>query len=95
MDEHLEESSEENEYGKKASGTAQAFDLYASRYWSLRAMFENDGSFESPIVDPDLHMVDPQQHAPDDAPEVTCHNLGAELLRTLYHDGAAQFMGTS
>lgn len=95
MDEHLEESTEGNEYGKKASGAEQAFDLYASRYWSLRSMLERTGTFESPIVDPDLHMVDPERHTPNDAPVVTCHNLERDVLTSLYRDGATAFMNRS
>jgi predicted TIM-barrel fold metal-dependent hydrolase len=42
-----------------------SYDLFASRYWALRTMFETDYDGMSPIVDPDLHMVD--QRVPKDA----------------------------
>lgn len=35
------------------------FDLYASRYWALRTMWETDYDGPSSIVDPDLSLVDP------------------------------------
>ena len=90
MDDHLKES-EGNELAMKASGEDQAFDLYASRYWTLRRLFEQEGRFESPIVDPDLHMVDPEQYSEDAAPEVTCHGLDRSLLKTIYCDAPRSF----
>ena len=93
MDDHLGES-EGNELAMKASGADQAFDLYASRYWTLRRLFEQTGRFESPIVDPDLHMVDPDRHPEDAAPEVTCHGLDRGLLGTLYRGAAESFFST-
>lgn len=88
MDAHLETSDDENPMAAKASGAEQAFDLYASRYWALRRMFEGGGSFESPIVDPDLHMVDPERYATTAAPTVTGHALGHDLLVDLYSRGS-------
>jgi hypothetical protein len=89
MEAHLEPSTEENVMAAKASGEEQAFDLYASRYWSLRMMYEGTGMFESPIVDPDLHMVDPDTHSDTDAPTVRCHGFDESLLESLYR-GTAQ-----
>lgn len=94
-DAHLQVSSNENETEAKSSGAVQAFDLYSSRYWSLRKMFEGEGSFESPIVDPDLHMVDPTAHAPTDSPKVRCHAIDPEILMDLYHDAAANLLGST
>ena len=88
MEAHLEPTTEENVMAAKASGRMQAFDLYASRYWALRTMFEGDGEYESPIADPDLHMIDPEAHGPEDAPTVRCHGFDTGLLRTLYRDSA-------
>ena len=90
MDDHLETDSD-GELANKASGADQAFDLYASRYLTMRRMFEGDGRFESPIVDPDLHMVDPARHAEDAAPMVQCHGLPRDLLEVLYRDAARGF----
>src|SRR5690606_8368514 len=41
-----------------ATGADASFDLFASRYWALRTLFETDYDGPSPIVDPDLHMMD-------------------------------------
>ncbi len=65
------------------------FDLYASRYWALRTLLETAYDGPSPIVDPDLHRVDPT------APEKSTAALrGAQLppevLRAIYHDNAAR-----
>ncbi|MHC4590503.1 MAG: hypothetical protein ACYTAQ_14535 [Planctomycetota bacterium] len=40
-----------------ASSPQEAFDLYASRYWALRTLFETDHVGPSPIADPDLALV--------------------------------------
>ena len=90
MDDHLDEAAS-NELAMKANGQQQAFDLYASRYWTLRRLFEQEGRFESPIVDPDLHMVDPERYPEDAAPEVTCHGLDRSLLQAIYRDAARTF----
>ncbi|MEM9882851.1 MAG: amidohydrolase family protein [Planctomycetota bacterium] len=66
-------------------GGAIGFDLYASRFWALRTMLETAYDGPSPIVDPDLHKVDPTlpEHS-------TAHLAGAELgeatLRDIYWD---------
>ncbi len=88
LDDHLEASGEENKkFGAlQASSNAEAFDLYASRYWALRTMFETDYDGESPIADPDLHMVDPENRKPMDAPKLVGRSMDQELLGTLYHD---------
>ncbi len=67
------------------------YDLYASRYWALRTIVETDHDGPSPIVDPDLHKVDP------DVPEhSTAHLRGASvpeaLWPTLYHDAAEKLL---
>jgi hypothetical protein len=94
VDAHLEDAGQDNELAAKAGNRHQAFDLYASRYATLRRMFEGTGRFESPIVDPDLHMVNPERHAPDAAPTVNCHLLPKELLVDLYHDAAETLLKT-
>ncbi len=94
VDAHLEDAGSDNELAAKAGNRQQAFDLYASRYATLRRMFEDSGRFESPIVDPDLHMVDPERHAPDAAPTVNCHQLPADLLVDLYRDAATTLLKT-
>jgi len=63
------------------------FDLYASHYWALRTLLETDYAGPSPIVDPDLHKIDP---AVD--PKSTARLNGAGLqpaqLKDVYHDAA-------
>lgn len=88
MDEHLAAHEHKMEMAAKANTREQAFDLYASRYWALRKLWETDYRGESPIADPDLHMVDPDRHAEMDAPDLVGKSLPAELLRSLYHDAA-------
>ena len=57
------------------------FDLFASRFWALRTMLETGYDGPSPIVDPDLHKVDPS------LPEAsTAHLSGAELPATVLED---------
>ena len=68
------------------------FDLFASRYWALRTLLETDYDGPSPIVDPDLHRVDPQlpEHS-------TAHLRGAGIddgtIRSIYHDAATRVLG--
>jgi len=76
----------------KASNHADAFDLYASRYWALRTMFEHHYDGESPIADPDLAMVDPHSFSHDSAPQMKGFKLDRELLLSLYHDAAHQLL---
>ena len=78
-----------SEQYRKASSVQEAYDLYASRYWALRTLWETEYDGESPIADPDLHMVDPAAHTPMDAPPLRGHALPLDLLRDLYHDAAA------
>jgi len=78
-DEHLTDA---------AGGREAAFELYASRYWALRTLWESAHVGSSPIADPDLAMLDPQRYGPDDAPRLRGHHLRPELLRSLYHDAA-------
>ena len=88
-DEHLQPAKEdEHEMYRKAHSPAEAFDLYASRYWALRHMWETNYEGESPIADPDLELVEPDRYGPMDAPPLKGHAIPADLLRSLYHDAA-------
>ena len=71
-----------------ASSPEEAFDLYASRYWTLRTFFETDYRGESPISDPDLVLLDPEHHRPEDGTSFEGLSLPAEILNILYHDAA-------
>jgi hypothetical protein len=76
------------EMAAKASSQEQAFDLYASRYWALRKLWETDYEGESPIADPDLKMVQPQRFTDMDAPPLSGKSLPPNLLRELCYDAA-------
>ncbi|MEM9372693.1 MAG: hypothetical protein AAGA55_03535 [Planctomycetota bacterium] len=83
-DEHLSET-ESNAFGSAlAASENEAFDLYASRYWALRMMFETDYRGESPIADPDLHKVDPDRYTEMDAPVLVGRSLPGPMLEMLY-----------
>lgn len=92
-EEHLTEDSGTNVMGDKASTPEQAFDLYASRYWALRTMFETDYDGESPIADPDLAMVAPDRHDAMSAPRLVGRGLSGDLLRLIYRENAHRVIG--
>lgn len=72
--------------------TPDGFDLYASRFWALRTLIEGDYAGPSPIVDPDLHLVDPSVD-PKAAPELRGSGMSGDVLRDIYHDAAAKVLG--
>ena len=86
-DEHLRGGEKRTEMAAKASDSESAFDLYASRYWALRTLWETDLELESPISDPDLAMVDPSR-GPLDAPTLSGKRLPGELLPDFYREAA-------
>jgi hypothetical protein len=92
-DDHLRGGEKKTEMAAKASDAEGAFDLYASRYWALRALWETGWELESPISDPDLAMVDPSRH-PDDAPALRGNALPAEDLAEFYGGAAARLLGS-
>jgi hypothetical protein len=94
-DEHLRPGEKVSEMGKKAASPDAARDLYASRYWALRMMWEADGETPSPISDPDLAMVAPDRHGPLDGPTLRGLSLPADLLRVLYRDAALALLARS
>ena len=83
---------EQREIYHRANSEAEAYDLYASRYWALRTLWETDYRGESPIADPDLAMVDPEKFSEDDAPQLHGKSLPPDILRSLYHDAAEALM---
>lgn len=91
LDDHFEVSDDTNaRFGAhQASGEAEAFDLYASRYWALRTMWERSYEGPSPIADPDLAMVDPGTYDEMSSPPLRGFELPGELLREVYA-GAAE-----
>lgn len=74
--------------GDLAHSPEQAFDLYASRYWVQRTMWETSYDGQSPIADPDLKMVDPARYDDMSAPRLRGFSLPRDLLQTMYHDAA-------
>ena len=87
-DEHLKAGETRNDVHTRANSADEAFDLYASRYWVFRTLFETDYEGESPIADPDLAMVDPDRYDEMDAPQLLGKSVPHDLLRSLYHDAA-------
>lgn len=67
-------------------------DLYASRFWAMRTLYETDYDGPSPIVDPDLSLLDPSLPK-----ESTATLLGIKLdpatLQSLYHDTTVKVLG--
>lgn len=78
--------------GDLASSPQEAFDLYASRYFALRTLWETGYDAESPIADPDLKMIDPQRYNDLSAPRLVGRRLPPDLLASLYHDAAAAIL---
>ena len=71
-----------------AEDATMTYDLFASRYWALRTMFETSYDGMSPIVDPDLNMVD--ERVPKEA---TAALRGAAIDRAtldVLYKGAAE-----
>lgn len=85
---HLSPDRNASEMDAKASTPQDAYDLYASRYWALRTLLETDHVGPSPIADPDLHLLRPDEFSPLDAPTLRGCSLPPEVLRALYHDTA-------
>ncbi len=76
----------------QASSPEAAFDLYASRYYALRTMWEKGGERESAIADEDLGMVDPAKYNAMSAPMVRGFDLPRELLESLYFAAGEKLM---
>jgi hypothetical protein len=85
-DDHLRSVESENPgFGDQlANSEDEAFELYASRYWALRTMYETDYRGESNIADPDLMMVDPDGFDAMSAPALVGHGLDPSRLGVLY-----------
>lgn len=83
-DSHLSPSLNASEMDAKAGTVDEAYELYASRYWALRTLLESSYHGESPIADPDLHLVDSEKHSPLDAPLLRGCQLDEDTLSSLY-----------
>lgn len=93
MDAHLTPEDGYRGMGELSNTPEGAFDLYASRYWALRTMWETDYDAESPIADPDLMLVEPGKHDAMSAPRLVGRSLPKDLLKALYHDAVANLLG--
>lgn len=71
-----------------ADSPAAAFDLYASRYYALRKMWETKERGPSPIADPDLKMVEPQKYDDWASPTLGGLWLPKDVLQAMYHEAA-------
>lgn len=92
-EEHLRPPADgEKEVYSRANAPKEAFELYASRYWSLRTLFETDYRGQSPIADPDLAMTEPDQYTDLDAPPLLGRSLPTDILRSIYHDAAHELL---
>ena len=92
-EEHLRTGEKTSEVLSRASSVEEAFELYASRYWVLRTLFETNYAGSSPIADPDLALVDPVKYGPMDAPALRGIELEAQTLENLYFGAAAKIFG--
>jgi hypothetical protein len=87
-EDHLRPAKERPDHPKsdQASSPEDAFDLYASRYWTLRTILETAYVGESPISDPDLRLGIPEHTGDDAAPTLRGASLPADVLRAVYRD---------
>ncbi len=91
-DEHLVPGDKELEIHRRAGSPDEAFDLYASRYWVLRTLFETGHSGASPIADPDLSLVDPKRYDEMDAPQLIGKSLPRNILQSVYQEAALELL---
>lgn len=88
---HLTETPGGTEMESKAQSRESAFDLYASRYWALRTLWETDWTGRSPIADGDLALVDPSR-SPKDSPMLRGVKLPRELLLPFFRGNAQRIL---
>lgn len=92
-DDHLRPDDTKRFAAAQAGTAEEAFELYASRYWALRTMWETGYDGPSPIADPDLMMVEPEAHDAFSSPRLVGHRVPADLLRTLYREAPLATIG--
>ncbi|MEM7756129.1 MAG: hypothetical protein AAF297_10900 [Planctomycetota bacterium] len=95
-DAHLEPSQAgERKFGAELASTEdEAFELYASRYWALRTLWETDYDGESTIADPDLAKVEPAKFDVMSAPRLVGKSMPKDLLEVFYGGAVEATMGT-
>lgn len=89
-DAHISKEQSANEMDAKANSHDEAYDLYASRYWAFRTLFETSYEGDSPIADPDLQLVEPERYSAHDAPRLRGISLEADVLYHLYRGNATR-----
>ncbi len=77
----------------QAGSPEEAFDLYASRFFALRALLESRARGESPIADSDLMMVDSMKYNEMSAPELVGQGLPEDVLDAVYAGNALRVVG--
>lgn len=80
------------EKARQASSRAEAFDLYASRYFALRTMWETNHDAPAPFADGDLKMVDPARFDDRSSARLRGVALPPGLLQRLYRDNAERLV---
>jgi len=91
-DQHFETEHEDRGMGHLASNAEEAFELYASRYWALRNLWETGYEGESNIADPDLMLVDPDSHDEMSAPTLAGKCLPDSILKRFYRGAATELL---
>lgn len=89
-DAHVTKEQSATEMDSKANSHEEAYDLYASRYWAFRTLFETSYEGDSPIADPDLQLVEPERYSALDAPRLRGIRLEASVLHNLYRGNASR-----
>lgn len=92
LDDHVSSEKSGSFKGTQASSPEAAFDLYASRYWTLRMMFESTYDGPGAIADEDLKLIDPAKYDEWSAAPLRGLNVPRDLLRVIYHDAAKNLL---
>jgi len=92
MSSHLSRNDSNHEKSSQSDSKEEAFDLYASRYWCLRTLFETKYQGKSPIADPDLHLSLPEKYKPLDAADIQGVKLSPDSLEYLYFRSAQDLL---
>jgi len=94
MDDHLSprKANPRSIKADQASDPDAAFELYASRFWALRALLESAFDAPSPISDPDLAMVDPARFDANSSPRLRGAALPHDVLHAIYRGNAQRVL---
>lgn len=94
-DDHLAPSKQNPQHPKadQANSPESAFELYASRYWALRTLWETSYEGPSPISDGDLKMLEPDSYGDMASPPLRGVGLPRDVLEELYFGAATRVIG--